>query len=84
MVKDCESAIMNESPLQDSANQILVKSGCKLDKKCHDSDAILSVDEYREILGENVSSDEQIKKRVQFIEAFCRNIIKLELEKYAK
>lgn len=43
---------------------------------------MLSVQEYREILKDSVSSDEQIKKRLEYLEAFCRNIIKDDLEKY--
>ncbi len=43
---------------------------------------MVSISEYREILKDNVSTDEQIKKRLQYLEAFCRNIIQAELEQY--
>jgi hypothetical protein len=43
--------------------------------------AIFSIKEYRELLKDEVSSDEQIIKRLEYLEAFCRNIIKIELEK---
>ena len=41
---------------------------------------MLTIKEYREILNDQTSSEEQIKKRLQYLEAFCRNVIKLELE----
>ncbi len=44
----------------------------------------MSIDECRKILGDYKSTDEVIKKRLEFLEAFCRNIIKLELESYIK
>jgi hypothetical protein len=43
---------------------------------------MLSISEYREILKDNVSSNEQIEKRLEYLEAFCRNIIQAELEQY--
>ena len=43
---------------------------------------MVSVEEYREILMDRISSDEQIKKRLEYLEAFCRNIIQAELERY--
>ena len=45
--------------------------------------SIISVDEYRRLLGDYKSTDEQIVERLQFLEAFCRNIIKPEIKKYA-
>ncbi|MEI7765611.1 MAG: hypothetical protein WCI93_03440 [bacterium] len=45
---------------------------------------MVSIDEYRKILGDYTSTDEQIKKRINYLEAFCRNIIKFELETYVK
>jgi hypothetical protein len=75
---------MNKSPIRDSAKQSIGKSGCKPDKQSLNLDAVLSVDEYRQILNDKTSSSEQIKQRIQFLEAFCRNIIRLELEKHAK
>ena len=43
---------------------------------------MVSIAEYREILKDSVSSDEQIKKRLEYLEAFCRNVIQSELENY--
>ena len=43
---------------------------------------VVTIDEYRKILDDKDSSDEQITKRIQYIEALCRNIIKQELENY--
>jgi hypothetical protein len=39
-------------------------------------------EEYRKLLGDYKSTDEQIKKRVEYLEAFCRKVIKLELQNY--
>ena len=53
-------------------------------QKCYnDAEPILSIEEYRSILADSSSSDHQIRKRVQYLEAFCRNVIRLELENYA-
>lgn len=42
----------------------------------------MNVAEYRLILKDNKSSDDLIKKRILFIESFCRTIIKGEIENY--
>ena len=44
------------------------------------SKGIISVEEYREILADCASSDVQIVKRIEYLESFCRNIIKSELQ----
>ena len=43
---------------------------------------IISVAEYRKLLGDYRSTEEKIVQRLQYLEAFCRNIIRIELEKY--
>lgn len=43
---------------------------------------MVSVEEYRKILNDHTSTDEQIKKRLQYLEGLCRNIIKPELQTY--
>jgi hypothetical protein len=45
---------------------------------------MVTIEEYRRILNDQTSSEEQIKKRLSYLEAFCRNVIKIELEKYVK
>jgi len=45
---------------------------------------VITVEEYREILNDQASSEDLIKKRLQYLESFCRNVIKLELENYLK
>ncbi len=45
---------------------------------------MVTIDEYRKILSDYKSTDKQIKKRVEYIESLCRNIIKQELQNYAK
>lgn len=44
---------------------------------------IISVDEYRQLVGDYTSTDERITERLQYLESFCRNIIKPEIKKYA-
>jgi hypothetical protein len=45
---------------------------------------MISLEEYRKIMKDEISSDELILKRIQYLEAFCKNIIHVELEKYSK
>jgi hypothetical protein len=45
---------------------------------------LLTTEEYREILGDFESRDEQIQKRLDYLESFCRNIIRLEIDQYLK
>ncbi len=42
------------------------------------------IKEYRDITGDDISSKEDASNRLMYLEAFCRKIIKLELEKYVK
>jgi hypothetical protein len=37
---------------------------------------------YKKLLKDHLSSDEQVKERLEYLETFCRNIIRLELEKH--
>ena len=45
---------------------------------------MVSIAEYRKILNDQKSSDEQIQKRIDYLVAFCKNIISIELETYVK
>jgi len=45
---------------------------------------LLSIKEYRELLKDEISSDEKILERIQYLEAFCRNIIRPELKNYSE
>ena len=45
------------------------------------SDTVVSVEEYRQLVNDFTSSDERIEERLQYLEAFVRNIIRPELEK---
>jgi hypothetical protein len=74
---------MNKPLIRDFTEQNTREPGDEPDKKWYNSDAVLSVDEYRKILNDNASTAEQIKRRIRYLEAFCRNIIRLELEKNA-
>lgn len=43
---------------------------------------IVSVEEYRKMLNDQTSTEERIRERVEFLESFCRNLAKFELEHY--
>lgn len=43
---------------------------------------MITVSEYRKILGDKKSTDDQIIERLNYLEAFCSNIITEEIEKY--
>lgn len=43
---------------------------------------VVSVMEYRTMLGDYKSTDEQILGRLRYLEALCRNVIRTELENY--
>lgn len=43
---------------------------------------VITVEECRKILNDFSSTEEEIKKRIEYIEALCRNMAKLELENY--
>jgi len=42
---------------------------------------VVSVEEYRRVTDDNISTDERIIERLQYLEALCRNIIKAEIQK---
>lgn len=42
---------------------------------------VISIEEYRQMLNDQQSSDELILKRIAFMESLCRNVIRIELEK---
>lgn len=43
---------------------------------------LVSIDEYRKLVGDYASADGLVAARLQYLEAFCRNIINPELKKY--
>ena len=45
------------------------------------SKSVVSVEEYRQLTNDFTSSAERIEERVQYLESFCRNIIRPELQK---
>ncbi len=45
---------------------------------------VISVGDYRRITNDNKSTDEQIKKRIQYLQALSSNVIKNELKSYVK
>jgi hypothetical protein len=44
----------------------------------------ISIQEYRKIMSDETSTDDQILKRLNYLEALCRNVIKQELENFQK
>lgn len=45
---------------------------------------MISVEKYRMIVNDYSSSDEVVKARLEFLQSFCRNIIRTELDTYDK
>lgn len=41
----------------------------------------VSIYEYRRMFGDNISTDDQIIRRLQYLEASCRNVIRGELQR---
>lgn len=41
----------------------------------------VSIAEYRKLLNDTICTDEDIIKRIKYLEGFCGNIIKSELQK---
>ncbi len=44
----------------------------------------VSVQEYRDILGDSKSTDDQIRLRLEYLEMLCRHIIRSEVKSYGK
>jgi len=42
---------------------------------------VISIKRYRGITKDQISSDDKIRERLQYLGMFCRNIIKIEIEK---
>lgn len=45
---------------------------------------ILSIEEYRRLLHDEVSTDEQIRRRIDYLESLSRDIIRAELKAYVQ
>lgn len=43
----------------------------------------ISIEEYRKVLNDYKTPNNIIEKRIKYLESFCRNIIKIELNKTA-
>lgn len=43
---------------------------------------LLTVERYRQLTGDTISPEEQVIRRLQFLDSLCRNIIKDEIQKY--
>lgn len=44
----------------------------------------ISIAEYRKIMSDETSTDEQILKRLNYLEALCRNVTRQELDEFHK
>jgi|CXWL01.1.fsa_nt_gi hypothetical protein len=44
---------------------------------------LVSIGEYRRILHDTRSTDEEILRRLQYLQSLCRSVIRNELENYA-
>lgn len=54
------------------------------EQRHNDYKPVVSVQEYRKKLNDYKSTVEQITKRLEYIEALCRNVIRQEIENYAE
>lgn len=53
-------------------------------ERYNDKRPVFSVAEYRKLLKDRESTDEQIRKRIEYLELLCRDVIGFELQMYAK
>jgi len=44
----------------------------------------ISVEEYRELTNDKESTDEQIVKKIKYLESICGNIVSNEIKQYVK
>lgn len=58
-------------------------SGAKNDKIASNR-AVISIERYRKLTGDNTSSDDVVLRRILFMQRLFRKVIKEELEHYAK
>ena len=72
-----DSISVSETIIVDLIVERITTRKVKLEK----GDTVVSVEEYRDLINDFTSSDERVKERLQYLEAFCRNIIKPELKK---
>lgn len=73
----CESISVSEAVIV----RIIVERLTTWKVSPNGSITLVSIAEYRQLLGDQASTDERIRERLQYLEAFCRNIIKPELQK---
>jgi hypothetical protein len=48
----------------------------------NDKEPVVSVAEYRKLLNDTNSSDEQIRARIGYLEGLCRNVARAEIKAY--
>ncbi len=63
----------------DEKNVVAIRAQARDDDTCP---TVVSIAEYRKMLKDNKSTDEQILDRLRYLEALCRNVIRDELENY--
>jgi hypothetical protein len=51
-------------------------------KRTTGNNEAVSIGKYRKIMNDDISTDEQIQARLDYLNAFLRNVIRAELEKY--
>lgn len=45
---------------------------------------MVTIEDYRKVLKDDKSSDEQITEKIQYLKSFCKNIIRSEIENYVR
>jgi len=59
-----------------------VSSACPPQRDSGETGPIIPIAEYRRLLKDDTSTDEQILNRLEYLESFCRNIIRNEIKTY--
>lgn len=83
-------AMQDDNQIQEHVNSVSEKyDGLELadfhkKQRHNDYEPVVSVQEYRKKLNDYESTDEQIIKRLEYVEALCRNVIRQEIENYAE
>lgn len=65
-----------ESPNKQGGSFPLRNDSIKKSKKA------FTIEEFRKVTGDNISSSAKIQEKIDYIYGFCRNVIKIELEKH--
>lgn len=72
------------SPNENSAPNLATSIGNEAKPHKVKGEGKVSILEYRQMLCDDISTDEQITRRLRYLEALCRNVIQNEIQKYVQ